>query len=297
MPTGIVGQTEPEWIDTHSHLFLEEFDEDRDEAVSRAQAAGIAHLYLPNIDSASLPRLLDMVRRYPEYVSPLIGLHPTSVAANYREELDFLYAQLQKTNRKTENAESDCLVPYVGIGEIGMDLYWDDSYKKEQEEVFREQLCWAKEFSLPVCIHCRKAFPETFEIVSQEMDGEKLQGIFHCFEGTEEEARKVLSLPNFYLGIGGVVTYKKSNLPHILKEYVPLERIVLETDCPYLAPVPKRGKRNESSYLVYTARKIAEIYGISPSQVAETTTRNARRLMQKQDDCNSFATKNGENIC
>lgn len=264
---------ELEWIDTHCHLFLEEFDEDRDMAVSRAKAAGLSHLYLPNIDSASLPRVLDMVTAFRGYVSPLIGLHPTSVAGNYLEELDFLYRCLQKGNSKEEASEPF----YAGIGEIGIDLYWNDSFKEEQMDAFRRQIRWAKEFSLPVSIHCRKAFPETFQIVSQEID-ETLRGIFHCFEGTEEEAEKILSLSNFYFGIGGVVTYNKSSLPSVLKEKVPLERIVLETDCPYLPPVPMRGKRNESCYLTYTAQKVAEIYGVPLSSVAQMTTYNALNL-------------------
>lgn len=268
----------PAWIDTHSHLFVEEFDEDREQAVERAQEAGVAHLYLPNIDAASLPRLLRMAEDYPGYVSPMIGLHPTSVSKDYQEDLDFLYRSLCERN----GAESNASFRYMGIGEIGIDLYWDDSLKKEQMDAFRQQLRWAKKFDLPVTIHNRKAFAETFEIVSQEMDG-KLRGIFHCFEGTAEEAAKILALPSFYFGIGGVATYKKSNLPALLGEIIPLERIVLETDCPYLAPVPMRGKRNESSFLPYTAQKVAETYGIPLPLLAETTASNARKLQRKQE--------------
>lgn len=274
----------PYIIDTHSHLFLEEFDADREEAIQRARENRVGRLYLPNIDCASLPHVEKMARQYPNYCYPMIGLHPTSVSETYEEELQRLYLHLQSSRENEAGQDSysgkDVPVRYVGIGEVGLDFYWDDTFHTEQLDAFLRQIRWAKEYRLPLVVHSRNAFRETYETVSNEA-GEELKGIFHCFGGTAEEARKLLSIPGFYLGIGGIITYKKSTLPQVLLEEVPLDRIVLETDCPYLAPVPYRGKRNESSYIIHTAERIAEIYNVSLSVVFQVTTDNAERIFSK----------------
>lgn len=249
-------------VDTHSHIYSEEFLHDRDEALQRAYGSGIKKIILPNIDSGSIKHMLDLADAYPHLCYPLIGLHPTSVDEDYKEELLAVEYWLEK--RK-----------FYGIGEIGIDLYWDEKYKQEQEEAFRHQLRLAKSNNLPVVIHVRNSFHETHKIVSEEQDG-SLKGIFHCFPGDENDAKKVIDL-GFFIGIGGVLTFKNSNLSEVVKS-VELENILLETDSPYLAPVPKRGKRNESSYLVYIAQRVAELHNTNVEKVAEITTANARRL-------------------
>lgn len=249
-------------IDTHAHIYSEDFMHDVDEVLQRAYDNDVKKIILPNIDSGSVKRLLDLADAYPHLCFPLIGLHPTSVAADYHEELEAVEYWLEK--RK-----------FYGIGEIGIDLYWDRSYLKEQQDAFRLQIKLAKAHQLPVVIHLRDSFHEIYSIVKEEQDG-NLKGIFHCFTGNEEEAQKITDL-GFSLGIGGVLTFKNSNLPEVLKN-VSLKNLVIETDAPYLTPVPKRGKRNESAYLVYVAQAVAKIYDISVSEVAEITTENARSL-------------------
>jgi TatD DNase family protein len=249
-------------IDTHSHIYSEDFNDDIDEVLQNAYKNDVRKIVLPNIDSGTIKRLLDLSNSYPHICYPLMGLHPTSVSHDYKEELSVVEYWLDKQK-------------FYGIGEIGIDLYWDRTYLEEQKEAFRYQIKLAKNRKLPIVIHVRESFNEVFEIVKEEQDG-NLKGIFHCFTGDETEARKIVDL-GFLLGIGGVVTYKNSNLSQVLKN-VDLNNLVLETDAPYLAPDPKRGKRNESSYLVYVTQKVAEIYHISFNEIAEITTSNSRKL-------------------
>jgi TatD DNase family protein len=249
-------------IDTHSHIYSEEFIQDRDEALQRAYSSGVKKIILPNIDSGSIKHMLDLADAYPHLCYPLMGLHPTSVDEDYKDELQAIEYWLEK--RK-----------FYGIGEVGIDLYWDKKYVNEQKEAFRHQIRLAKKYDLPIIIHVRNSFNETIEIVQEEQDG-TLKGIFHCFSGDASEAKKIVEL-GFLLGIGGVLTFKNSSLGEVIKE-VQLENLVLETDAPYLSPVPKRGKRNESAFLVYVAQKIAEVYNVSVTRVAEITTTNARNL-------------------
>lgn len=251
-------------IDTHAHIYSEDFLHDVEDVLQRAYDNDVKKIILPNIDSGSVKRMLDLTDNYPHLCFPLMGIHPTSVAADYREELEAVEYWLGK--RK-----------FYGIGEIGIDLYWDRSFYNEQEDTFRYQLKLAKSNQLPVVIHVRESFEETFAIVKEEQDG-NLNGIFHCFSGTEAEAKKIVDL-GFLLGIGGVVTFNNSNLKDALKN-IPVQNLVLETDSPYLTPVPKRGKRNESAYLVYVAQTIAKIYDLSVNEIAEITSENARRLFK-----------------
>ena len=256
-----------EFVDTHTHLFVTEFDIDRADAVRRAVDAGVGTLCLPAINVESLPSLMAMCDEFPSICHPMIGLHPTELGDDYEAVLDRMYDILKSDDR------------FVAIGEVGLDFYWDDTRKREQQEVFRKQIEWALETGLPLAIHSRSAFDELYAVMD-DYRGRGLSGVFHCFSGSEEEALKLLSFDGFYLGIGGVVTYKKSTLPDVLK-CVPLERVVLETDSPYLAPVPKRGKRNESAYVPYIADFLAALYGCSVEQVAAVTTANARKLFPK----------------
>lgn len=249
-------------IDTHSHIYSEDFLHDRDEALQRAYSSGVKKIILPNINSGSIKHMLDLSDSYPHLCYPLMGLHPTSVDEDYKEELEAVEYWLGK--RK-----------FYGIGEIGIDLYWDKKFIKEQKDAFRQQIRLAKNNQLPIVVHVRDSFTETLEIVKEEQDG-SLNGIFHCFSGDKDQAQEVVDL-GFLLGIGGVVTFKNSSLGEVVKS-LKLKNLVIETDSPYLSPVPKRGKRNESSYLVYVAQKIAETYNIPLEIVAETTTLNARNL-------------------
>ncbi len=249
-------------IDTHSHIYSEDFNHDIDEVMQRAYDNDVKKIILPNIDSGSVKRLLDLSDSYPHLCYPLMGLHPTSVSEDYKEELEAVEYWLQK--RK-----------FYGIGEIGIDLYWEQKYIKEQQEAFRYQIKLAKSNNLPIVIHVRNSFEEVHTIVKEEQDG-NLKGIFHCFNGSIEEAQKVTDV-GFYMGIGGVVTFKNSKLDEVIKS-VAAKNLVLETDSPYLAPVPKRGRRNESAYLAFVAQKVAEIYDISVEEVAEITSANARQL-------------------
>ena len=256
-----------EFIDTHTHLFEPEFAEDREMVVQRAVEAGVKTLCLPCITEASLSRMEEMCAAFPGICYPMIGLHPTELGDDYQTVLDRMYKELKGCDR------------YIAVGEVGLDLYWDDTRKNEQLDAFRQQIEWAAETGLPLAIHSRNAFDDLYKVMDDNRS-KGLTGVFHCFSGDAEEARKLLSFDGFYLGIGGVVTYRKSNLPSVLAD-VPLERVVLETDSPYLAPVPRRGKRNESSYIPFVAQKLAEIYGCSVDEVAAVTTDNARRLFPK----------------
>lgn len=251
-------------VDSHSHLFLEEFAEDLPQVMERARRAGVTHVFMPNIDSTTIEPMLRVCHEYKGYCYPMMGLHPTSVNAGYAEELEVVAREL---------AASD---EYVAVGEIGMDLYWDKTFLKEQQVVLDKQLEWALEYGLPVVIHCREAFDYIYNVL-EPYRNTPLRGIFHSFTGSAEEASKILEFPRFMLGINGVVTFKKSVLPEVLRD-IPLERIVLETDSPYLTPVPNRGKRNESAYVKDTLMKVAEVYGRLPEEVAEITSSGALKM-------------------
>lgn len=254
-------------IDTHSHIYEPVFDADREEVVVRARQAGVECILLPNINTQSIGQMLDMCRRNPGYCFPMLGLHPEDIGEDYVQVLADMKALLDAPSH-----------PYIAIGEVGLDYYWDKSKVKEQDEVFRTQIEWAIEYRLPLMIHCRSAHRRLVETMSEYRD-EALSGVFHCFGGTAEEALELLQFPGFMLGIGGVVTYKNSPLPKTLQS-VPLERIVLETDAPYLTPVPYRGKRNESAYVVEVLRKVAYIYNVSEQEAESVTNSNAKRIFQ-----------------
>ena len=251
-----------EFIDTHTHLYLPEFDTDRDEVVSRAVGNGIVKMLLPNIDLQSVDQILSAVNRYPGICYPMTGLHPTSVKSDYPAQLD----KLEKLFDKQK---------FIAIGEIGIDLYWDKSLLKEQIIAFRRQIAFAYDNSLPVVIHSREAFHEVFSVLD-EFKGKKLKGVFHAFTGSLEDSEKAINL-GFKLGIGGIVTFKNSGLDRIVSETGP-ENLILETDSPFLAPVPYRGKRNESAYLNIINRKLADIFGIKEEEMASITYSNSVSL-------------------
>lgn len=246
--------------DTHTHLYSEEFSEDRDLMIQRALSVGVKRFFVPAIDSSYVLSMYELEKNYPEHVFLMCGLHPTYTKANYKEELALVEKQLEE--RK-----------FVAIGEIGIDLYWDKTFLKEQQNSFRYQIKLAKKYKLPIVIHCRDAFEHVFEIL-EEQKSEDLFGIFHCFTGDFEQAQQAISL-NFKLGIGGVVTFKNGKIDQYLHQ-IDLKHIVLETDSPYLAPVPYRGKRNESAYVLNVAQKLAELYGKSVDEIAEITTKNSK---------------------
>lgn len=250
--------------DTHTHLYYETDEEKLDQLMQRCFDNQIERLFLPNVDVASIAKINDLVKRYPANCFAMAGLHPCDVKENYEEVLD-------------EICESMVERDIYAIGEIGIDLYWDKSTLAFQQAAFREQIKWAKDMDLPIVVHCREAFDEVFEVLESEKD-EDLKGILHCFTGDLEQAQRAIEL-GFYLGIGGVVTYKKAGLDEVLK-HIPLKNLVLETDSPYLAPVPYRGKPNESSYLVYIAQKLAELYETSVEEIAAVTTENSVRIFK-----------------
>ena len=250
-------------IDTHTHLFAEEFDSDRTEMVNRAISAGVKKMFLPNIDASSIASMLKLETEFPENCFSMMGLHPSSVNEKYGDELSIVEHWLSK--RK-----------FSAIGEIGMDYHWDKTFTAQQKDAFARQIDLAKKYSLPIVIHQRECFDDLFEIVHSK-NGKSLKGIFHCFSGTLEQANKIISLGGFKMGIGGAVTYKKSELPEVLKQ-IDLKHLVLETDSPYLTPAPHRGKRNESSYITFVAQKVAEVKGISVDEVAGITTQNAEEI-------------------
>ena len=249
-------------IDTHTHLYVNEFDTDRTEVINRAMEAGVLQFVLPAIDSETTEAMHALKRDYPEKIHLMMGLHPTHVGDNAADELSHVYAQLQQHQ-------------FVAVGEIGMDLYWDKTYQKAQQEAFAQQIAWALEFDLPIVIHCREAFDEIFEVL-EGVNNTKLRGVFHCFTGNALQAQRAIEL-NMFIGVGGVVTFKNSGLAETLI-HIPLEFVVLETDAPYLAPTPYRGKRNESSYLPLIAAKVAVTYGFSEQEIAQKTTQNAKKL-------------------
>lgn len=253
------------FTDTHTHLYAAEFVNDRAEAVERAIAAGVTKFFLPNIDSSSVDSMLALCSRFPENCFSMMGLHPTSVKKNFEEELEKLKPYFSKEK-------------IYAVGEIGIDLYWDKSFFPQQQIAFDRQIKWAKEFSLPIVIHTRNSFNEIIEILEKNKDG-KLRGIFHCFSGNLEQAEKAISL-GFKLGIGGVLTYKNSGLDKVIAG-IDMKHIVLETDSPWLTPVPYRGKRNESAYLILVAQKLAELKNISIEEVAKITSANAAEVFGK----------------
>lgn len=253
------------FIDTHTHLDGEEFDADRDEVVTRAKAAGVSKVLVPSIDLPSVSRVLAVCSRYKGYAYPMVGLHPEEVRADWRDVL----AEMERFLRQPES-------PFVAIGEVGLDFYWSREFKAEQLEAFEEQVKWAVKYRLPLMIHCRKGQQELVEIL-RRYEQDLCGGVFHCFTGNEKEAAQLLSFDRFLLGIGGVLTFKNSHLPEVLLN-IPLERVVLETDSPYMAPVPMRGRRNESAFVLHVLKRMAMCYNLSEEQVAETTTRNAESL-------------------
>jgi TatD DNase family protein len=250
-------------VDTHTHLYFDAFDADRPQVLQRAVEAGVAAFCLPGIDLESLPRLKAMCAAHPDCCFPMIGLHPTNVGPDVAGPLALLRQELERTT-------------YIAVGEIGIDLHWDTTYLRQQSAAFEEQLRWSIEKDLPVAIHMREAFPYVFESL-HKVGIDRLRGVFHSFGGTREELEEVLRYPQFLLGINGVVTYKNTHIRDYLP-LAPLERMVLETDAPYLPPVPHRGQRNEPAYVPLIAQKLAEIYRVPVETVAEITTRNATRV-------------------
>ncbi|MFD2915038.1 TatD family hydrolase [Psychroserpens luteus] len=248
--------------DTHTHLYSDAFDDDRDEMIERAISQNVSRFFIPAIDSTYTESMLKLETDYPEHVYLMMGLHPTSVKENYKEELQHVEEMLAKRS-------------FYAVGEIGIDLYWDTTTLEIQKEAFKHQIKLAKQYGLPIVIHCREAFDEIFEVLDEVMD-DKLFGIFHCFTGTLEQAHKAISF-NMKLGIGGVVTFKNGKIDQFLNE-IDLKHIVLETDSPYLAPKPYRGKRNESSYIIKVVEKLAEIYNVSEEKIAEITTQNSKDI-------------------
>lgn len=248
--------------DTHTHLYSEAFEEDREQMMQRALDNGITRFFIPAIDSTYTKAMLDLEEDYPKNVFLMMGLHPTHVKDNYNEEIEHVRKMFSKRS-------------FYAVGEIGIDLYWDKSTLPLQQEAFRLQIQLAKEYKLPIVIHCREAFDEIFEILEEEK-GSDLYGIFHCFTGTYEQAQKAIGC-NMKLGIGGVVTFKNGKIDQFLNN-IDLKHIVLETDAPYLAPAPYRGKRNESSYLVNILEKMSDVYNISKEEIAEITTQNSKDI-------------------
>lgn len=250
--------------DTHTHLYSEAFDEDRTEVIQRAINANVTRFFIPAIDSTYTKSMLQLEKDFPEHVFLMMGLHPTHVKENYKDELAHVEEMLAKRS-------------FFAIGEIGIDLYWDKTTLQIQQEAFRHQIQLAKQYKLPIVIHCREAFNEIFEILEEEKS-EDLFGVFHCFTGNIEQAHKAISY-NMKLGIGGVATFKNGKIDQFLNQ-IDLKHIVLETDSPYLAPKPYRGKRNESSYIIKVVEKLAEIYNVSTQQIAEVTTENSKAIFK-----------------
>lgn len=248
-------------IDTHSHIYGPEFEQDRDEVIKRAVQSGVCKIIMPNINSDTIPCMLDVAKEYPKLCYPTIGLHPEDVREDWFDVLDKMESYVDGM---------------IAIGEIGLDFYWDDTFCKEQIEAFERQISWAKDYDLPLIIHMRKAEQQLLEVMERHKS-DALRGIFHCFGGSRETAEKMLKYEGFVLGIGGVVTFKNCRLAETL-QYVPLDRVVLETDAPYLAPVPFRGKRNEPSYVVHVAKFLANVYNVPEQEVERVTNQTVSRL-------------------
>ena len=252
-------------IDTHAHLYLPEFDEDRKEMLDKAKAAGINRVFLPAIDAATHAAMVRTEEEFP-WCQAMMGVHPCSIKTNYQEELAIAK---EWWNKRT----------FIAVGEIGLDFYWDRTFEKEQFIAFREQIEWALQKEVPIVIHSRNATLACTEVL-KEYKGRNLRGVFHCFSGSLEEAREILKL-GFYLGIGGVLTYKNAGIAQVM-EQLPLDQVILETDAPYLTPVPYRGKRNESAYVSLVAEKLATLKGLTVTDIAAQTTKNAEQLFGKQ---------------
>lgn len=253
------------FIDTHTHLDGEEFATDRAEVMARAREAGVGKVFLPAIDIKSTEAILDVCRQYPGYAYPMVGLHPEEVRADWRDVLAKMKQYLKPENR------------FIAIGEVGLDYYWSREFEQEQLDAFEEQVKWSVETRLPLMIHCRKGQNEMVQLL-RRYKNDLPGGVFHCFTGNEHEAEELLQFDRFVLGIGGVLTFKKSHLPEVLPAVVPLDRIVIETDSPYMAPVPMRGQRNESAYVKFVLQRLAEAYGVSEEVVATTATATAQRI-------------------
>lgn len=250
-------------IDTHSHIYSSQFDADRIEVIRRAKEAGVERIIMPNVDSESLPRMLQVEKENPDYCYSAIGLHPTSVKGNYRDELSLVRSELEQ--RK-----------YIAVGEIGLDLYWDDTFFEEQLIAFQTQVEWAIEFDLPVIVHVRNSHKETIDAL-QPFKNKGVRGVFHCFTGEKKDAEEIFESGDFLLGIGGVVTFKNSGLAENLMN-IPLHKLILETDSPYLAPTPYRGKRNEPAYTMLVRDKLSEVYQVTADEVNRITTKNTENL-------------------
>ncbi len=262
-------------VDTHTHIYDHQFSLDRAETVQRALEAGVGMMLLPNVDASTIAPMLELHGQYPDCTRVMMGLQPEEVKEDYKKVLSVMEKELGDTSPLSQVLQS--CVHYVGVGEVGLDFYWDATYEKQQLDAFETQLDWAKQLGLPLSIHCRNAFDKMVHILEKKQDG-GLRGIMHCFTGTEEEAKVYLDL-GFHLGLGGVTTYKNCGVKEFLPT-LPLERIVLETDAPYLSPVPCRGKRNEPAFLVHTAQKIADILEMSLEKLATVTTQNVTSLFQ-----------------
>lgn len=256
-----------QFIDTHTHLDGTEFDADRDEVMERARAAGVSKVFLPAIDLKSVETVFAVSRKYEGYAYPMIGLHPEEVGADWEKVLQRMREYIEPGH------------PFIAIGEVGLDFYWTRDNEREQLAAFERQVEWSVETRLPLMIHCRKAQNEMVAVM-RRYQNELPGGVFHCFTGNEKEAEQLLDFHNFVLGIGGVLTFKKSHLPEVLPASVPLSRIVLETDSPYMAPVPKRGERNESAYVEFVLKRLAEAYGVEDEEVARQTNENVERVFR-----------------
>ena len=251
-------------VDTHTHLYLNEFDEDRKQVINSAVESGVKYMLFPRIDSKSFDDQKNLSNLFPDNCLSMMGLHPTSVNADFEKELEIVEKELKSSK-------------YIAVGEIGIDLYWDKTFKEQQKYAFRKQLQLAKQFELPVSIHMRDSFEEIYQIVKDE-NTDKLTGVFHCFTGTLNEAKMIIDL-GFKMGIGGILTFKNAGLAEVVKD-IPLEHLVLETDAPFLSPVPFRGKRNQSKYLIYVAEKLADIKEVTLNEVAMITTLNAASVFK-----------------
>lgn len=259
------------FVDTHAHLDGEEFRNDLDAVMNRAQKAGVGAVFLPAIDEATSRNILSFSQTHPDYLYPMVGLHPEEVKADYKEVLARIKPLVFNSSAPSEG------VRLIAIGEVGLDYYWSREFEKEQLEAFEEQVKWSVETRLPLMIHCRKAQNEMVHLL-KHYEKELPGGVFHCFTGNEKEAVELLQFERFVLGVGGVLTFKKSHLPEVLPAAVPLDRIVLETDSPYMAPVPHRGERNEPAFVAHVLEKMAESYGITTDELASRTTANVNRV-------------------
>ena len=264
------------YIDTHTHLDGEEFREDLDLVIQRCKDAGATKLFIPAINVSSIESVSRLCQQYSGYCYGMLGLHPEDVKADWQDQLAIIREAIKPPFSKRQLASQPPFSVPIAIGEIGLDFYWSREFEQEQLLAFERQVEWAIELGLPLMIHCRKAQNEMVKIL-RKYEGKLPGGVFHCFTGNEHEAQELLAFPGFCLGIGGVLTFKKSNIPQTLASTVPLERIVLETDSPYMAPVPHRGERNDSSLIPYIIDKLAEVYSKTPEEIADITTKNVKR--------------------